>query len=68
MKQFMEYQHPDLKLRMSLYNFYLKKFANNRDKYEIARFCSKYDFDKVMEARSTRPSTRPQRLPGKNLK
>ena len=47
----MAYQHPDLKLRMSLYNFYLKKFANIKNKDEVARYCSKYDFDKVIEAR-----------------
>ena len=50
----MEYQHPDLKLRIKLYNFYLKKFADNKDKNEMARFCSKYDFDKVIEARKKR--------------
>ena len=51
MKHFMAYQHPNLKLRMSLYNFYLKKFANIKNKDEVARYCSKYDFDKVIEAR-----------------
>jgi hypothetical protein len=51
MKQFMEYIHPDLKLRMSLYNFYLKKFANIKNKHDVARYCSKYDFDKVTTAR-----------------
>ena len=43
---FLEYMHPDLKLRMALYNYYLKRFKNIKNKEEVARYCSKYDIDK----------------------
>ncbi len=53
MKHFVEYMHPhpDLKLRMALYNYYLKRFKNIKNKEEVARYCSKYDIDKIMAAR-----------------
>ncbi len=51
MKHFLKYMHPDLKLRMALYNYYLKRFKNIKNKEEVARYCSKYDIDKIMAAR-----------------
>ena len=51
MKHFLEYMHPDLKLWMALYNYYLKRFKNIKNKQEVARYCSKYDIDKIMAAR-----------------
>ena len=51
MKHFLEYMHPDLILRMALYNYYLKRFKNIKNKEEVARYCSKYDTDKIMAAR-----------------
>jgi hypothetical protein len=52
LKQFMDYVHPDLKLRMALYNKYLDKYSNVLNKHDVARYCSKYDFDNIKKEKN----------------
>lgn len=52
LKHFMDYVHPDLKLRMALYNKYLDKYSNVLNKHDVARYCSKYDFDNIKKEKT----------------